>query len=181
MIARVERIQPQRIDRARRPQPQRVDVPSPPADDRRVVGHRLDRLGWLPDRARDAARSDYAFDTAAEPDVIDDLGSLELPRVAERKPLLRIFVLPAIPDDLTKESVIVADAVATGRNPEARHALHEARCEAAEAAVAERGVRFSGAQPIEIDAEIAKRGIDELGHPQVAHDVREQPADQEFE
>src|SRR5262245_40838104 len=139
MIARVERIEPQRIDRARRPQPQRVDVPSPPAGVRRVGGHRPSPHGWRPDPRRDAAPSDYAFDTAAEPDVIDHLGSLELPRVAERKPLLRIFVLPAIPDDLAKESVIVADAVATGRNSEARHALHEAGREAAEAAVAERG------------------------------------------
>ena len=53
MVAAVEHVEPQRIDGARRPQPQRVHVPAAPADDRRVVGDRLD--GLVRD-ARHAAR-----------------------------------------------------------------------------------------------------------------------------
>ena len=50
MVALVEHVEPQRVDGARRPQPQRVDVPAAPADDRRVVGDRLDRLVGMPHR-----------------------------------------------------------------------------------------------------------------------------------
>ena len=53
--------------------------------------------------------------------------------------------------------MIVADAVAEGRDPEARHALHQAGGEPAETAIAERGIGFGAAHPVEIDAEIAER------------------------
>ncbi len=56
MVAAVERIQAQRVRRARRPQAQRIDVLAAPADDRRVIGDRLDGLGRLPDMARSCRR-----------------------------------------------------------------------------------------------------------------------------
>jgi len=76
--------------------------------------------------------------------------------------------------------VVVADAVAAGRNPEARHAFHQACREAAEAAIAQCGIGFGAAHAVEIDAEIAERRLDDLGHAQILDDVGEQPADQEF-
>ena len=77
--------------------------------------------------------------------------------------------------------MIVADAVAAGRDAEARHALHQAGGEPAEAAIAERGVGLGAAHPVEIDAEIAERRPHRLGQPQILDDIGEQPADQEFE
>ena len=56
MVALVEHFEAQRIDGARRPQPQRVYVPAAPADDRRVVGDRLDRLVRPPNRPHPARR-----------------------------------------------------------------------------------------------------------------------------
>ena len=147
MVAAVEGVEPQRIGRARRPQPQRVHVPAAPADDRRVVGHRFDGLVRMPDRARRRRRvHGRRLDAAAELDVVDHFRPRELPRVAERQPFLRIFLLPAVADDLAEQAVIVADAVAVGRDAERRHALHEAGGEAAETAIAERGIRLGRAQ-----------------------------------
>ena len=77
--------------------------------------------------------------------------------------------------------MVVADAVAEGRYPEARHALHQAGGEPAETAIAERRVGFGAAHPVEIDPEIAERGGDGFGQPQILDDIGEQAADQEFE
>ncbi len=77
--------------------------------------------------------------------------------------------------------MIVTDAITKGRDAEARHAFHQAGCEPAEAAIAERCVGLGAAHLVEIDAEIAERGPDRLGHPQILDDVGEQPPDQEFE
>jgi len=104
-------------------------------------------------------RPDDAVDAAAEPDVVGDLGPFELPRVAERQPFLRVFELPAVADDLAKQPVVVADAVPVGRDAQRGHALHEARRQPAETAVAERRVRFGGAQAIEIDAEVPSAAL----------------------
>ena len=156
MVATVERIEPQRIGSARRPQPQRIHVLAAQADDRRVVGDRLDRLVRVPDRAPRAAPG-QRFDPAAEWDVVDHLRAHELPRVGERQPVLRIFLLPAVLDHLPEQPVVVADAVAAAGNAKRRHPFHEAGGEAAQAAVAERRVGLGRAQAIEVDAEVAER------------------------
>ncbi len=88
----------------------------------------------------------------AEPDVMDDLRPLELPRIAEGQPVLRVFLLRAVLDHLAEQAVVVADAVAAGRDGERRHAFHKARREAPQAAIAERGVRFGHEHVLEIDA-----------------------------
>jgi hypothetical protein len=82
------------------------------------------------------------LDPAAELDVVGDLGTLEFPRIAEIEPVLRQLDLPAITDSLPEHPVIVADAVAVPGQPDGRHALHEARGKAAEAAIAKRRIWF---------------------------------------
>ena len=77
--------------------------------------------------------------------------------------------------------MIVADAVAEGRYAEARHALHQARGEPAETAIAERRVGLGAAHPVKIDAEIAERGGDRVGQPQILDNIGEQAADQELQ
>src|SRR3954462_5309128 len=97
---------------------------STPADDRRVISHRFDCLLGMPDRAN-AVGPGCPLHATAELNVVDDGRPLELPRIAKGKPFLRIFLLPAISDHLAKEPMIVANAVAKGRNPKRRHAFHE--------------------------------------------------------
>src|SRR5580698_8360539 len=99
----------------------------------------------MPDRAVAPLGVDV-FDAAAEMDVIDHRRPLKFPGVAETQPLVRIFLLPAIVDDLAEQTEIVADAVADRGDAERRHAFHEACGKTAEAAVAERCVRLAFAQ-----------------------------------
>jgi hypothetical protein len=180
IIALVEGVEFQRVGRARRPQSQRVDVLAAPADDRRVIGDRLHGLGRMPDRAVAALVVDM-LDAAAEIDVIDHFRPLQFPGVAEAEPFVRIFLLPALIDDLAEQAVIVADAVADRGDRQRRHALHEAGGEAAEAAIAERGVRLAFAQLRQRHAEIAKRDLENFQKPHVVQRVGEETADQKFQ
>src|SRR6202012_6059498 len=99
------------------------------------------------------------FDAAPKMNVIDHFRPLELPRVAEAQPLVGIFLLPAIVDDLAEQSEIVADAVADGGDAKRCHVFHEAGGKPAEAAIAKSGVRLAFAQFRKADAEIAQRGV----------------------
>src|SRR5204863_1443256 len=121
------------------------------------------------------------LDAAAIMDVVGEFGARELPGIPEGEPILGEFHLPAVADDLAEEAVVVTDAVAARRDAEARHALHQAGGEPPQSAIAERGVRLGAAHAVEIDAEIAERRLDDLGHAEVLDDVGEQPPDQEFE
>ena len=153
MVAAVERVEPQRIGGVRRPQSQRVHPPSAPTDRGRVIGDRLNRFGRMPDVANRGFRDRHDLDRAAEADVIADFRPVKFPRVAQRQPVFRIFLLPAVLHDLAEQAVVVADAVAVGGDVERRHALHEAGCEPAQAAIAQRGIGFQRTQLVEIDVE----------------------------
>ena len=62
--------------------------------------------------------------------------------IAEAQPLVGQLHLPAVADRLIEDAELVADAVADGRNVEARERVHVARRQPAEAAVAEPGLFF---------------------------------------
>ncbi len=153
VVPGVEGVEPQRVDGPGRPQPQRVDVLAAPADHGGVEGDRLDDFGRMPGVPGRAVLLIHRLDGAAEADVVGDLRTLELPRVAVRQPVLGVFLLPAILHRLSEQAVVVADPVAVGGHREGRHAFHEAGCEPAEAAVAERRIGLDGAQHVEIDTE----------------------------
>ena len=121
------------------------------------------------------------IDMAAEMNVVDHFRPLEFPGVAEAQPFVRIFVLPALRDDLAEQAEIVADAVADGGDGQRRHALHEARREPSQAAIAERRVRLAFAQVVKPDAEIAKRRLEHRQQAHIVQRVGEQAADQKFE
>ncbi len=158
IVAGIEDVEFQGVGRARRPQPQRIDVLAAPADDRGVEGNRFHRFRRMPDREVAALAFDM-FDAAAEMHVIDHFRPLEFPRVAKAQPFVRIFLLPALRDDLAEQAEIVADAVADRGDRQRRHALHEARRQPSEAAITERGIRLAFAQILKPDAEVAKRRL----------------------
>ena len=122
-----------------------------------------------------------ALDAAAEIHLVDHLRPLEFPGVAEAEPLVRIFVLPALRDDLAEQAEIVADAVADGGNGERRHALHEAGGEPPEAAIAERRIRLASAQFGQVDAEIAECRLEHRQQPHIVQGIGKQAADQKFQ
>ena len=146
IVAGVESFELQRVGRPRRPQAQRVDMPAAPADDRRIVGDRFDRLGRMPDVAGALVVALNHFDPAAEADRVIVFGTDEFPWIAVDQPVLRRFLLPAAADDLAEQAVVVADAVAVRGDGQRRHAVHETRGEAAEAAIAQRRVGLDPAQ-----------------------------------
>src|ERR1700722_2078307 len=105
-------------------------MPAAPADDWRIVGDRFDRLGRMPHVARALVVVLDHFDPTAEPNRVIVLGTDELPRVAVDEPVLRGFLLPAVANDLAKQTIVVADAVAVRGDRQRRHAVHETRGEA---------------------------------------------------
>src|SRR5262249_980064 len=121
------------------------------------------------------------LDPAAISDVVNHLRPLELPRVAEGQPVFRIFLLPAILDDLAEETVVIADAVAARGNPQARHALHKAGREPAEPAVPEGRIGLGSPHAAEVHPEIAERDRSNFRGPKISEDIVEQAPDQELQ
>ena len=181
VIAGVEGFELERVGRPRRPQAQRIDVPAAPADDRRVVGDRFDRLGGMPDVVGALVVALDHFDPTAEADGVVVFGADEFPRIAVDEPVLGGFLLPAAADDLPEQAVVVADAIAMRGDGERRHAVHEAGGETPEAAVAERGVGLDPAQIGEVDAEFIERFGHRRCDAEIGHRVEQQAPDQEFE
>jgi hypothetical protein len=131
-------------------------VPAAPSGDRRVVGNCFDGLVRTPDGARATVGLGRGLHPTAEVDIILNLRTRKFPRITEGQPIFRIFVLPAVSDDLSEQSMIVADAIAAGWYTQRCQTLHEAGGEPAQAAVAECGVRLGSSQPVEIDSGIAQ-------------------------
>ena len=120
-------------------------VTATPSHDRRVVGDRFDGFVWKPYVAGAPLWIADRVETATKMNVVRDLRPREFPRVAVGQPILGIFLLPSILDDLTKQPVVIADAVTAGWNSKTCHALHEAGREPAEAAIAEGSIRLGRA------------------------------------
>ena len=180
VIAGVEDIELHRIRRARRPQPQRVDVLTAPADDRGVIGDSLHGFRGMPDRAIATLVVDM-FDAAAEVHVIEHFRALKLPGIAEAQPDVRIFLLPAVVDDLPEQAEIITDAVPHRGDRERRHAFHEAGGEPSQAAIAERRIRLALAQGFQTDAEVAQRHLVYRQQPHIVERIGEEAADQKFQ
>src|SRR5215470_13915913 len=120
-------------------------MPPAPTCDRGVIGHRKHGLLRVPDGARRGLIVTEMFDPTAEADGIGAASARELPGIAQGEPVLGNFLLPAVAEALLEQPVLVADAVAVGWNPERRHRIHEAGCQTAEPAIAERGIRLDAA------------------------------------
>ena len=181
VVAGVELVEQDRIDRLRAPEPQRIHPRAAPADDRGIEGHREDVLGRPPFEPGRAVRLLHRHHLPAEADLVGRFAALELPRIAVRQPVLRQFDLPALAHFLAEHAVGIADAVAVGRDLQRRHRVHEARREPAEAAIAERRVGLEIDEIAEVDIEILQRLPHLLHEADIAHGIAHQPPDEEFE
>src|SRR5262249_7158196 len=128
----------------------------------------LEGLGRIPHGALDTGARNSRLDPTTEVDVVDHFRPRELPWIAEGQPFLRVLLLPAIPDDLAKQSVVVTNPVAIGRHSEARHALEKTAGDPPKTAIAKCRVRLNGSQPIQIDTQIPERITKDLGAAKVA-------------
>ena len=76
----------------------------------------------------------------------------DLPGIRPAEPVVRLFVLPAVLNSLTKDAVFVTQTVAHGGKLHRGHRVEETGGQAPEPAVAKAGVgfRFKQAEPIEV-------------------------------
>src|SRR5690606_22716204 len=100
---------------------------------------------------------DVALRVAAELHRCRPLRARDLPRIAEREPLVGALDLPAVDDLLLEDAELVAYAVRERRNLERRERIDEARGEPSEAAIAEPGLRLLGEQPVEVEPQVLDR------------------------
>jgi hypothetical protein len=181
VIAGIEGIQQDRVDRLCGPEAQRVDALAAPADDRRVEGRGDHAFRRLPDVALQAAVVLDGRHRAAETDFVGSFAAFEFPGVAVGEPGFRQFHLPAVGHLLAEQAMDVANAVAIGRNIDGRHGFHETGGKPAEAAVTERRIRLDRRDHVKIDAERLQRVVQLAHQLEVRNGVAHQPADQELE
>ena len=84
------------------------------------------------------------------------VGAGKLPGHVFIEPQIGLFHLLAVNDFLLEHAVLIADAVAHGRNAQSGQRIEETRGQAAEAAVAQARVFFFFAHFVKIDAQLAE-------------------------
>src|SRR6266404_7972117 len=77
--------------------------------------------------------------------------------------------------------MIIADPIAASRDAEARHALHKARCQTSEPAIAEGRVRLGATHPVRVDTDVAKRSAYDIAASEISDHVVEQAPDQKLQ
>ena len=181
VVAAVELLQVQRLGRARGPQAQRIGVVAASADHGGVIGDRREDFRGIPDIGGPALGVGAGADRAAEPNDIGHLGPHELPRVSDRKPVVRQLALHAAGNLLAEQSIVVAYPVAESRDAQACHAVHEAGGESPQAAIAQGCVRLLLAHRLDIGAQRGQRLTHRLQQSQVPCGVEHQPPDQKLQ
>ena len=74
--------------------------------------------------------------------------------------------------------MVIANAVAVGRDAEACHALQETGGEAPQTAIAECGVGLGRAQAVGVDADVTQRGAGNIAEAQIAEHIGQEAPDQ---
>ena len=131
-------------------------------------------------RTEPARHAILPFNASAEPHRVCELRPGKFPRVADRQPVVRVFCLVSVPDELDEGAVLVANAVAERRQSQGRQGVEEAGGEAAEAAIPEPGLGLELAQVFKRDAQLMERSpifVAEIEREEV---VDQDPSDQEF-
>ena len=104
----------------------------------------------------------------------------ELPRRAQRQPVVGLLHLPAVDERLAEDAVLVADAVADAGHVHRRERVDEARREPAEAAVAEARLDLRLAQLGQVDAQRRQALLDDLVQVGREQRVVQLPAQEEL-
>ena len=142
------------------PQAQGADVLGSVADHRHVIGHCPDLL-------------------AGELDELTVLLAADAPRIAEMRPVVRLLALEAVFDGLLEQAVLILDAVAVQRNVVRSSGIKEARGQAAQTAVAQRGVLHVFKRG-DVQSVLFEDGLDLVQQPQLKEVVVDHAAHQEL-
>src|SRR5262249_18406124 len=104
----------------------------------------------------------------------------DLPGVGATEPVVWVLALPTVLDRLPEHPVLVAQAVAHGRELHRRHRVEEARRESPEAAVAEPGVGLLLEEADPVEVLLSDDPLRDRIEQQVHDVVRQRAADQEL-
>ena len=180
VVAVVEGLEVERLDRLGLPKAQRVAGVDAVAEDRRIVGDALDLGLGNPAHAKAALFVGERLGASAELHVVGDFRPRDFPRVAVPQPLVGDFALPAIADGLIEDAELVADAIADGRHFDRRERVHVTRREPAQPAIAEARLLLLRNNLVEIMAEPAHRFAGGFRDAEVEQVVREMRPEQEL-
>src|SRR5262249_10944963 len=108
-----------------------------------VTGYRP--IKWNPDQTRGLANdclqvSAAHFKRAIQLDFDLLVRPLDLPWILPAEPVVRLLLLPAIPNGLLENAVFIAQSVTHGRELHSRHGVEKASGQAPETTIAEAGV-----------------------------------------
>jgi len=142
------------------PQAQGADAFGAVAGDDHVIGFGVDLTGMAP--GGHVGRVGGGFHPAPEAHRVVHADTRKFPGRTVFEPGVGRFDLAATLYALLEHAELVADAVAEGRQLQCRHAVEEARGQAAEAAVAQRGVGLGGRQVLQ------RAGMRARGHAHLA-------------
>src|SRR5262249_14147777 len=125
--------------RSRGPQPKRVDGFAAVPYDRPIEGD-TEQSRWL---ARHGAQAPAPqLEGAVQPDFHSLVRSCHLPWILAAQPIVWLFLLPAVPDALLENAVLVSQTVAHGGKLQRGCGFHETGRQPAEAAIAQPGIWF---------------------------------------
>mmetsp|Transcript_6587 Transcript_6587/g.16993 ORF Transcript_6587/g.16993 Transcript_6587/m.16993 type:complete len:433 (-) Transcript_6587:446-1744(-) len=181
VVARVEGLQVELLARLGRPEAQVDGARGLEARDRVVVGHGSHLLPRVPHKVLPALVT-FLVDRHVPVELhwVGHMGPLDLPRVSEGEPVVRLLLLEAVRDHLAEHAVLVADAVAPGGQVEGGHGVEKAGGEPAQAAVTQRRVALRLLHLLQLVAEAVQGLLVRHHHAQVVKGVQKRAAHQKL-
>jgi hypothetical protein len=165
----------------RGPEPEVVHRVVPVAGNGGVVRHGHDLFGVEPVAPKPTHRVDGVLDPPVEPHGVEVLRTVDLPGVPVAEPVVRFFHLVPFTYPLEKNSVLVADAVAVGGQPECGHGIHEAGREPPQTPVPETRVELGLLQLLEPETQLVERLLHALPEAQIQDRVPQGPPHEKLE
>src|SRR5262252_2763751 len=138
------------------------------------VGPQLCR--WQP-----APAGAFRLDAAAEANLVADLRSRQFPRIAVAQPVVGFLDLLAIVNALGKDAEVIVQAIAEARHAQRGKRIEKARCQAAEATVAERGIGLVLEYIVAVLARACGRGVESGSHSKCIERVAQRASHQELD
>ncbi len=157
VVAGVERLQRERLDRPGGPQRQHVARVHPVPLDRGVVGDALQHPFRYPPDAVVTGVVDVTLAVPAPVDPVVHIRLFDLPRVAVDQPVVGLLDLPAVANLLVEDAELIADAIADGVVFQRGERVQITRSQPAQTAVAQPGLLLAGQDFAEVLAESPER------------------------
>ncbi len=120
------------------------------------------------------------FDCTADAHLAHVVKRLDLPCAAGFQPSIRLLYLCAVFNLLLKNAVFIANRVTVSVNAQRRHAVHIARRQTTQAAVAQTGVILFLKDVRGAIAKVRQCALQRLLHAQIVRIVAQRTADQKF-